>query len=440
MKREYYPVQHHSYIYPLSLKNLKHYFSTPVISLGFFSALMASAFIYISYFGLHWPLVQTLFGILALHFWLTINPRALFWSGFFTAALWFWWISLSFRYYDLTWMIPIVVALISITYGILFRLVAALPHVALRAVAFALFEYLHPLGFDWFRPALLFTGSLLGDSLWQLWIVLFSLALFASFKSRWRYAALALIPLAIHQPKIPVSSTPESLLQKIELVNTQIDQAKKWNPRYKDAIIGLNFQTIENAIERKKEAIVLPESAFPLYLNRDTELMERLLKLSGKITIFTGALYVDGSGAYNSAYLFKDGRVRVMHKVVLVPFGEADPLPTWIAHWIDEIFFDGAEDYKTAAHPSDFTMAGSRWRCAICYEATSEKLFKGDPARMVAISNNAWFTPSIEPTLQRLLMQMESNRHGTTILHSTNGPGTGIIRPSYPTISKGALR
>ena len=118
-----------------------------------------------------------------------------------------------------------------------------------------------------------------------------------------------------------------------------------------------------------------------------------------------------------------------MHKVVLVPFGEAVPLPHWMARWIDDLFFDGASDYVTARTPSDFTMLGRTWRNAICYEATSDRLYKGNPKQMVAISNNAWFTPSIQPDLQRLLMQLQADRHNTVILHTTNGPGTGIITP-----------
>jgi len=189
------------------------------------------------------------------------------------------------------------------------------------------------------------------------------------------------------------------------------------------------MKAIQNALNNKKEAVILPESAFPLYLNHQIELMEKLLSLSKKITIITGALYAENGKSYNSTYLFKDGKVRVMHKVVLVPFGEEVPLPTWMGRWINDIFFDGASDYATAREVSDFKMVGKKFRNAICYEATNDKLFEGDPKYMVAISNNKWFTPSIEPTLQHLLLQMQSNRHGTTIFHSTNGPITGIIVP-----------
>ena len=408
-----------------NMKNLLPYFSTPTISLGFFSSLFASAFIYMHHFNVHLPWLQALFGITALYFWLKLTSKEMFWSGFFTALFWFYWIALSFRYYDLSWMIPFVTIGVALIFGILFRLISALPHIALRAVAIGLVEYLHPLGFDWFRPALMFTNSILGDHIWQLWIILLSLTLFIVIKQKIRYLTLLLILISI---KYQTPNT-QHLTFNIQLVNTNIDQDKKWNPRYLNPIIKLNMKAIQNAISNKKRAVILPESAFPLYLNHEIELMEKLLSLSKNITIVTGALYAENRKYYNSTYLFKDGKVRVMHKVVLVPFGEEVPLPKWMSRWINDIFFDGASDYATAREVSDFKMVGKTFRNAICYEATSDKLFEGSPKYMVAISNNKWFTPSIEPTLQHLLLQMQSNRHGTTIFHSTNGAITTVITP-----------
>ena len=406
------------------MRNLFAYFNTHSISLGFFSSLFASSFIYMHHFNLYLPYLQALFGVIALWFWLKLTSKEMFWSGFFTSIFWFYWIGLSFRYYDLSWMIPFVIITIALIFGILFRLIAAFPYVLLRAIVIGLIEYIHLFGFDWFRPALMFTNSILGDHIWQLWIILLSLTLFIMIKQKIRYLLLLLILLSYH-PKTSIIKPQLS----IQLVNTDIDQDKKWDLRYLNPIIELNIQTIKNALNNKKKAIILPESAFPLYLNHQIELMKKLLDLSKKITIVTGALYAEDKKSYNSTYLFKNGKVKIMHKVILVPFGEEVPLPKWMGSWINEIFFDGAKDYTTATKVSDFKMVGKTFRNAICYEATSDRLFEGNPKYMVAISNNKWFTPSIEPTLQYLLLQMQSNRHGTIIFHSTNGPITKIIQP-----------
>lgn len=400
------------------------YFNTATLSLGFLSALCASAFIYLFHFGLQFPYLQTLLGLSALYFWLTLERPALFWSGFFTALFWFWWIALSFRYYDLAWMIPLVMLGVSLVYGGIFWLIGSLGHTALRALALGLIEWLHPMGFDWFRPALLFTGSILGDSLWQLWAVLASLTLLIILRTKLRWIAAAGIVAALH---IPQEAHPPEI--PVKLVQTSLDQRDKWDPRYLRVIVEANIASVKEAEREGYRAVVLPESAFPLYLNREIELIDRLLKLSRKITILTGALYYEKGRSYNSSYLFKNGEMRVMHKVVLVPFGEEVPLPSWIGRWVNKIFFGGASDYKTAPNPSDFTMAGVEWRNAICYEATTDRLFEKSPKYMVAISNNAWFLPSIEPSLQRLLLQLQSDRHGTIIYHATNGPITTVITP-----------
>jgi apolipoprotein N-acyltransferase len=51
---------------------------------------------------------------------------------------------------------------------------------------------------------------------------------------------------------------------------------------------------------------------------------------------------------------------------------------------------------------------------------------------MIVLSNNGWFTPSIEPALQRLLLQYYARKYGTTIYHAVN------MAPSY-IIEKGRV-
>ncbi len=406
------------------MKISMRYFNTPTLSLGFLSALCASIFIYMFHFGLVFPWLQAFLGVLALYFWLTLPRPALFWSGFFTGLFWFWWIGLSFRYYDLAWMTPLVIPAVALVYGLIFWGIGFLAHPAARAVALGLLEWLHPMGFDWFRPALLFTGSLFGDSLWQLWLILAVLSIFVLAHTQWRWLVLVALVGALNIP-----SRNEAVNLPIKLVQTNLNQRDKWDPRYLRVIVEANLASIEEAKREGFKAVILPESAFPLYLNREIDIMERLLSMSEEIDIVTGALYEERGKSYNSTYFFHDGELKVMHKVVLVPFGEEVPLPSWIGRWVNELFFGGASDYVTAKEPSDFQMLGRKWRNAICYEATSDRLYEGYPKYMAAISNNAWFLPSIEPALQRLLLQMQANRHGTTIYHSTNGPITDIIRP-----------
>ena len=47
---------------------------------------------------------------------------------------------------------------------------------------------------------------------------------------------------------------------------------------------------------------------------------------------------------------------------------------------------------------------------------------------MIMISNNAWFTPSIEPTLQHLLFKILLKKYSVTIFHVVNGSENRIYK------------
>ena len=87
-------------------KLVRDYFSTFFIIKGFFIATALSSFIYLSYFNLSLPFFETVFATVG--FWLLIGSNKIeaFWSGFFISLLWFWWIGLSFRYYDTLYLYP----------------------------------------------------------------------------------------------------------------------------------------------------------------------------------------------------------------------------------------------------------------------------------------------------------------------------------------------
>jgi len=112
----------------------------------------------------------------------------------------------------------------------------------------------------------------------------------------------------------------------------------------------------------------------------------------------------------------------------MVPFGESNPLPKWASSIVNKIFFDGAIDYIASSQPTDYKIQNKTYRNAICYEACSDKLYRGNPKNMIVLSNNGWFVPSIEPTLQRLLLEYYSQKYGTTIYHSANMSKSYMIK------------
>ncbi|MEA2111391.1 MAG: apolipoprotein N-acyltransferase [Campylobacterota bacterium] len=394
------------------------------ILLALTTALLFSLFLYLEYFGFTLNIVNTISGLLALSLLLHINRRTLFIAGFFIGLLWFYWIGYSFKYYNVAWMVPVVTIGFGFVYALFFGLVSLSKNLAVRALILFTLSFFEPVDFNWMQLELLFVNSHFGILKWQFASILAGLVLFFTCKSKWRYTALFLL----------FSALPFNSVEKIEpplnikLVSMELPQELKWKPHMRQKILNYNFDAIKSAIKKDYDIVVLSESAFPLFLNYEPALIETLKMYSKEIVIVTGALEQDDGHNYNVTYLFNNENMQVARKMVLVPFGEYIPLPKFMREYVNKTFFDGASDYISSDKPTDFVIKGISFRNAVCYEATCEELYEDDPKYLIAISNNAWFMPSIEPTLQKLLMQFYARKHNSIIFHAANMAGTGIVK------------
>jgi len=424
------------------LNKIRQYFTTLEITRGLGIALLGSAFIYLNHLGFSHPLIHTIFALSSLLLLLQ-SPRVVwFWYGVFTGIFWFWWIALSLQHYGYAWGFPVGLLLISLGYGIIFWFIAwvgekiehltSLPSLLIKALALLGFSYFHPFGFDWLKPELMFLESYLGIEKWQFGLVLLAIYL-SIWKKQLRYLIFILVSYHPIEMVDNIDPTISNTLNTIEIVTTHVTVKDKWNEALHAQQFQNIFNTIDQAIDTNKSLIILPESVFPIFLNRSQSLIDALQKRAKDISIITGGLYWDGQTPRNSTYIFTKGKITVANKVLLVPFGESNPLPDFLSDWINKIFYDGAIDYKASSEVIDYEVNGEMYRNAICFEATSEKLYAKDkkgnyPKKMIVLSNNGWFTPSIEPTLQKLLLQYYSKKYGTTIYHSVNMSESYIIK------------
>ena len=411
---------------------ISDYFTINNITRGFLIAFLSSGAIYLDWIGLVSPIINTILGLLTMYLWLISDKKMWVWSGLFVGILWFWWMGVSFMHYQMPWAVPFVVLIAGLIYAFVFYLSISLVyilqkytkvhHLIGKSILLLLFSYIHPLGFDWFKPELVFTNSFIGIEKWQFTLVLLSFSLFI-YKEKLIFLLLIFgaYPYLQHfeNQKLPNS--------KIELVETSTNVEDKWNPAYRTKHIDAIFVAIQESIKNKKEIIVFPESIFALYLNREKRLLDALTFYSKEITIVVGGLYWEEPIPRNSTYIFQNGEYTVANKVVLVPFGEQNPLPSWMGKWVNDLFFDGAPDYVAAKDFTDYEINGTEYRNAICFEATSEKLYEGEPKNMIVLSNNGWLTPSIEPTQQKILLQYFSKKYHTTIYHSVNMSDSYIV-------------
>ncbi|MDD2829182.1 MAG: apolipoprotein N-acyltransferase [Sulfuricurvum sp.] len=388
-----------------------------------FIALGFSLFIYAEYFHFTNKLLNTLTALGALYGLLHAPRIMLPIAGFWIGLLWFYWIGYSFQYYDLAWAQGVIAIGFGVVYALYFGVLGLTSNPFLRIVLLFGLTFIWPMDFNWMQPELIFVESYFGLSKWEFILILFSLTLSKYFSGFTKIFPLLLLLGAVH-----TSYTPPPIPNlKIKLVTTDIPQDIKWAESEQDRLNSENIDAIQEAIEQKYDLVVLPEASFALFMNHHKYLSAYLQKLSYQIPILTGTLYEENGLNYNVSYLFQNGTITVAKKTILVPFGEYIPLPSFIKEWVDRVIFGGASDFVTADKPTDFTIHGIKFRNAICYEATREELYTPEITYLIAMSNNGWFTPSIEPTLQNLLIRFYARKNHSVVFHSANSGGSGIV-------------
>ena len=249
-----------------------------VILKSFFIALLFSSSIYFEYFNIGNIFINSITGLVSIYFLLTMSKKELFFIGFFIGLLWFWWIGYSFIYYDLIYLIPIILIFIGIIYGLLFYLSAIYPHIIYRTFAIFSLSFIHPFGFNWFKPEVIFINSFFGIEKLDFLIIITTLALFIYYK---RVYILTLLLFAISYTQTIIE------LPNIKIYQPQynISQETKWLKSYRDVLIEENLNNIDYAIKNDFELVILPETIFPLPLNKNIPLINILKNKSKKTTI-----------------------------------------------------------------------------------------------------------------------------------------------------------
>ena len=394
------------------------FFSLPI----YFNYILIKSSVNESFFT---QIFFTFFLLGAFYSFFTLK-HSYFQTGFFIGLFWFWWVGLSFRYYGFWYLIPLVSVFIALFYGTVFWILAKVSFLLNREWLIKLFwvliftygfDYLSPFTFDWLKPEVLFVNSFFNVDKLSLLAVILALAFFEK-----KYPILLLVFALVLKPGVQKLPPLD-----IYLASTDIPQNKKWDKNYIPYEIKNDFSIINKAIKLKKDVVVLPESAFPLFLNMYPSLVSSLKKLSYSIVIITGALHYKNGKYYNAAYIFEKGKVTIVDKHVLVPFGEYIPLP-FFQKEINRFFFGGASDYVTAKNFGEFNIKGYRFISAICYEASVESLYKLKPKYVMALSNVAWFTPSVMPSLQEMLIKVYARKYKKVVFHSINGFKSYVIR------------
>jgi len=202
----------------------------------------------------------------------------------------------------------------------------------------------------------------------------------------------------------------------ISVIQGNIDQNKKWNPAFQAEVISTYKRLTLEAIKKKPDLVIWPETAVPFYFtgkNPADQLLTDDIKTFAKSA---GVPLLFGSPTYeilpdreiklhNSAFLLTaQGNIdAVYHKFHLVPFGEYVPLKDvlfFVGKMVQAIGdFESGHEYTVMKIPAG--QGEVSLSTVVCYEIIFPDLvrrFVDHGAGIVTtITNDAWFGRTAAP-------------------------------------------
>lgn len=225
-------------------------------------------------------------------------------------------------------------------------------------------------------------------------------------------------------------SEPVGNATRISLLQGNIEQSLKWDPKRFEATLTLYEKLIRDA---KGELIVLPETAIPTLLHRvPIEYIERLQAIAKEknANLLIGVPIEDKDRYYNAAISLGIEPPQQYRKVHLVPFGEYMPLQG-VLGWFYRNFQIPMSNFAPGdADQPLMKLNGQTIGISICYEdAFARDVHRAlpDATLLVNISNDAWFGKSAAAEQHLQLAQMRALEQARPMVRANNTGITAVI-------------
>jgi apolipoprotein N-acyltransferase len=225
-------------------------------------------------------------------------------------------------------------------------------------------------------------------------------------------ASVILTGLILFQGRAALSKPITGEKLKLSILQGNIGQDQKWNPKYKNYIMQTYTDLSIAAAKDRPDLIIWPEAATPRYVLKNPSLLKQIKSIIGdaktsfligsaeyaksitkkpsnRVKIGNTALFFSPTGTLLDTYL----------KIHLVPFGEYVPYPD-IIPWPDFIAVQGnsSSDLPGEKH-TIFELDGNKFGTVICWESIFPGLFrkfvKNGAGFMINITNEGWFRHKI---------------------------------------------
>ena len=220
----------------------------------------------------------------------------------------------------------------------------------------------------------------------------------------------------------------------VSMIQANIKQEEKWDQSLNVTHVQKHLDMMERHMENS-HVIIWPETAiadtFQQSMNDLILPLQQNFATQENDLLVGGFEYDKDTGAMYNAIMRIGKELDVYGKRHLVPFSEYIPFLKYL-RFLEKIVilpYDNVTPWKGKVN---LMVAGQPMRMSVCYEdAYGEEMRDGLPeaTMLVNVSNDGWFTGSIEAQQHAQIARFRAMETGRYLLRSTNNGVTEIIDP-----------
>jgi len=235
---------------------------------------------------------------------------------------------------------------------------------------------------------------------------------------------------------------------RIGVIQGNVDQKDKWDPRQARRIFTTYIAMTRDAVRRGAQYVIWPESSTPFMFEEDAAGGQAIRDLARevRVPIQFGSDQMERGAMprlYNAAFLVApDGATgAVYRKMQLVPFGEFIPLQRWISFLSPLV--GGLATFAAGDTVTMLPIGGHKASTAICYEVIFPSLAREAVDRgselLTTITNDAWYGTTSAPYQHFALASMRAIEQGRYLVRAANTGISGAVDPYGRTVGKSAI-
>ena len=225
---------------------------------------------------------------------------------------------------------------------------------------------------------------------------------------------------------------------RVALVQGNVDQGEKWDPRRATDIFDNYLRMTRQAIAEGTDLVIWPESSTPFTFETEHAAAESIRRIArdARVPILFGSDQIERgvpNRYYNSAYLVRpDGSTGgVYRKMHLVPFGEYVPMKRLL--FFAAPLVEAVSDFSAGESAVLMPIDGHPISTAICYEIVYPDLVRQFVAAgselLTTITNDAWFGETAAPYQHFAQASMRAIENGRYLVRAANTGISGIVDP-----------